>query len=120
MWVYSQTSGELLHDDERVAFGYAGSPVGKNRPDMQEVHNVGPLPRGIYTFNPPVDTMTHGPYVLWLTPDPANEMFGRGSFGMHGDSKVDPGGASEGCIVMARNIREQVWNSGDTKLQVVI
>jgi len=30
-----------------------------------------------------------------------------------------PGAASEGCIIVARPIREQVWESGDRKLQVI-
>ena len=38
---------------------------------------------------------------------------------MHGDSIEHPGAASEGCIIVARPIREQVWESGDRKLQVI-
>jgi hypothetical protein len=99
--------------------GYAGRGVGKNNPLMQNVSNVGPLPAGTYTIESPVDTETHGLYVLWLTPDPMNEMFGRTGFGIHGDSIDNPGNASEGCIVLPRITREAIWESGDRQLLVV-
>jgi len=124
-WRYEQRTGRLLHyetDDstaERVAIGYAGAGDGKNNPDMQDVQNVGPLPVGKYEIGEPSDTKTHGPYVLHLTPDPANEMFERSGFLIHGDSVVHPGTASEGCMIFARSIRERIWDSGDRQLEVV-
>jgi len=124
-WRYEQKTGRLLHyaDDEstaeRVAIGYSGAGEGKNNPAMQDVQNVGPLPIGQYTIGEPTDTKTHGPYVLHLTPDPANEMYGRSGFLIHGDSVVEPGTASEGCMIFSRTIREKVWDSGDRQLEVV-
>ncbi len=117
-WTYEQKTGQLSREGANIIRGYSGAGEGKNNPADQEIHNVGPIPRGSYTISGPVDTVTHGPYVLPLTPDPANEMFGRSSFLIHGDSKVDPGNASEGCIIMPRNIRERIWASGDTDLMV--
>ena len=117
-WNYYQASGKLSHNGMDVAIGYSGAGAGKNNPDDQAIHNVGPIPRGSYTINAPQDTVTHGPYVLPLTPDTSNEMFGRTGFLMHGDSVIRPGTASEGCIIMPRNIRQQVWSSGDTRLTV--
>lgn len=118
-WRYEQGSGAISHDnDEPTVFGYSGAGDCKNDPASQGVHNMGPIPRGLYTINPPVDTKTHGPYVMWLTPDPANDMCGRSAFGIHGDSVVHPGEASEGCIVAPRPVREQIWESGDDKLEV--
>ncbi len=120
MWTYEQRSGRLFHEGkELIGKGYAGMGEGKNNPEMQSVHNIGPLPRGIYWINPPMDTEQHGPFVLWLTPEPTNEMYGRSDFGIHGDSKAHPGQASQGCIVLSRDVREQIWNSGDRKLEVV-
>ena len=119
MWRYYQSTGELEHDGEHVASGYAGADAGKNNPQAQTEHNVGPLPRGEYTIGAPSDTKTHGPYVLHLTPDPTNEMFGRAGFLIHGDSMVNPGTASEGCMIFSRTVREQVWESGDHRLQVL-
>src|ERR1035437_2005502 len=105
-WTYEQATGKLLHDGDLVATGYSGAGGGKNNPTTQDVHNVGPIPIGHYTIEAPVDTVTHGPYVLRLEPDLANEMFGRAGFLIHGDSVVHPGTASEGCIIQARTVRE--------------
>jgi len=68
---------------------------------------------------PPVNTAAHGPYVLTLTPARSTNTFGRSGFLMHGDAVNAPGTASKGCIIMPRTAREQVWNSGDTDLEVV-
>lgn len=117
-WAYKQNTGWISHDGTSVAEGYSGAGDGKNNPAMQDVPNIGPLPVGRYTIGEPSDTKTHGPYVLHLTPDPANEMFGRAGFLIHGDSVVHPGTASEGCIILPRKVREQVWASGDRELEV--
>ena len=119
-WTYAQQSGELQHDGEPIAAGYSGAGAGKNNPAMEAVPNVGPIPRGDWTISgPPVDTKDHGPYVLRLNPAATTETFGRAGFLMHGDSKESPGCASHGCVILPRNAREQVWNSGDRNLEVV-
>jgi len=125
MWTYIQKTGELLHDGEHAADGYSGynnpetGQEGKNNPDLENVPEIGPIPVGTYSIGTPHDTLTHGPFVLPLEPDSGNQMFGRSAFLIHGDSKVEPGTASRGCIIMARAIREQVAASGDTSLQVI-
>jgi hypothetical protein len=120
-WTYFQKSGELAQDGNKIATGYSGAGAGKNNPEMQDVHNVGPIPQGDWTiYGPPVDTNTHGPYVLKLTAAPKTETFGRSGFLMHGDSKEHPGTASQGCIIVPRKVREQVWESGDRDLKVVV
>lgn len=141
MWTFRQTDGQV--EDFRgfhYSLSYAGRGEGKNNPLLQDVHagsrwdadkklwipvdgltpdDWGPLPRGIYFMQTPVDTTTHGPYVIWLTPDGANQMFGRSGFGWHGDSKEHPGLASEGCICSPRTLREMAWTSNDHRLQVI-
>lgn len=119
MWIYEQATGRLLHDDKLVAIGYSGAGDGKNNPAMQDVQRVGPIPKGKYTISPPHDTPSHGPYVLSLTPAPENEMHDRNGFLIHGDSIAKPGTASQGCIIMPRAAREEIWNSGDTILRVI-
>jgi hypothetical protein len=120
MWTYQQSTG-ILRDKtgQQVCIGYAGREKCKNNPFAQSVKGMGPLPRGIYEILGPVNTERHGPFVLWLVPMPENEMFGRSSFGIHGDSKEHPGQASEGCIVIDRVHREQIWASGDHLLEVI-
>ena len=117
-WTYDQPSGAMWHDGVIVAYGYSGKGDGKDNPAMESVHNVGPIPRGAYIICAPHDTASHGPYVLALDPDPENDMHGRSGFLIHGDSKSDPGNASEGCIILGRAFREQIWNSGDRELIV--
>jgi hypothetical protein len=120
MWTYEQSSGRLLSDSGEVAgIGYSGFGDGKNKPDAEQIHQVGPIPCGSYAIGPPHDSQTHGPFVLRLTPDPANQMFGRDGFLIHGDSVHAPGTASLGCIIQSRDVREKVWKSGDHELAVV-
>ena len=113
-------SGQLISPDGTViAVGYSGAPLaGKNNPAMQQVRDVGPIPCGKYSIGAPEYTVDHGPYVLRLTPDPANEMYGRAGFLIHGDSIVAPGNASKGCVIMPRFARERVFESGDLELEV--
>lgn len=119
MWSYTQRSGRLRDASGKViAVGYSGAGEFKNDPAAQNVPDSGPCPCGVYDVGAPVDTKTHGPYVLWLTPDPANEMWGRSAFGVHGDSIVEPGTASEGCIIVPRFARERLSESGE-RLEVV-
>jgi hypothetical protein len=122
MLTYSQSSGEM-HNAAGVLLGtgYAGHGAGVNNPALQSIQNTGPLPQGVYTINPPVDTATHGPYVMWLTPNPANEMFGRFGFGIHADEVANPGKrlASTGCIVMSNRVA--IWTAAqadDRQLRV--
>ena len=127
MNIFEQSTGKFYDgDSELLAIGYSGGDVGNapdavNNPAFQSKPNIGPLPVGFYTIGPPQDTVTHGPYVLPLSPSPANQMFGRGGFLIHGDSVVAPGkrAASEGCIILPRSVRQQIWESNDHELQVV-
>ena len=121
MWIYCQSTGGIYHDNLRapLAYGYSGKGIAKNRPECQNLHNEGPIPVGVYQMQEPVNTMEHGPYVIWLTPGSANEMEGRSDFGIHGDSFTHPGAASEGCIIAPRFLRERMWESEDHLLTVV-
>lgn len=124
-WTYEQSSGRMSNDaGEVVGVGYSGGdcgrhPEGKNSPQHQSIPDVGPLPCGLYRIGAPVDTISHGPYVLPLSPNAANEMFGRSGFLIHGDSVVHPGNASEGCIILSRDVRNLIGASIDHDLQVV-
>lgn len=120
MWTYVQRTGGLYTAaGELFATGYAGMGVHRNQPESDELKNIGPLPRGRYAIGPPRATTAHGPYVLRLTSDPANDMKGRAGFLVHGDSTTRPGTASNGCIILPRRIRERLYGSGDHTLRVV-
>ena len=123
-WIYEQTTGKLFTPTGiYAATGYAGgncgkNPEGKNNPDMQNVKSIGPLPCGLYRMGEVIQQSHLGPFAIPLFPDPNNEMFGRGSFYVHGDTNP-PGNASEGCIIQARVIREKMYSSDDKQIQVV-
>lgn len=119
MWKYQQQTGNLTSQSGNVVgTGYSGFGSGKNNPAYQSVPDVGPCPEGFYNIEAPVDTESHGPYVLRLEPFAENNMFGRDGFLMHGDSKEHPGEASHGCLIFPRMVRELVWNSGDHQIEV--
>ncbi|MCU1305200.1 MAG: hypothetical protein JWQ87_5484 [Candidatus Sulfotelmatobacter sp.] len=139
MWTFRQGNG-LIEDASGLphGFAYAGRGEGKNNPILQDVRagcrfshgewvpveglsdqDYGPLPRGIYSLQAPVDSPKHGKFVMWLTPDPKNEMYHRAEFGWHGDSVEHPGLASEGCIASPRSMRELAWASNDHRVQVI-
>ena len=115
---YSQISGVLADGRTVLGTGYSGHDIGKNNPDMQGVHNVGPIPIGSYSINgPPYNTATHGPYVMRLLPLPGTDTLGRSGFLIHGDNTT--GTASEGCIIMPRIVRQRIWEYGYRQLLVV-
>lgn len=120
MWTYNQSSGGLSKDGVSLGTGYSGFGDGKNNPHVEELHDVGPIPAGLWAIcGPPFETKEHGPYVLRLEPEPGTKTYGRTGFLMHGDSIEHPGEASKGCIIMDRITRTRVYQSGDTKLQVI-
>jgi len=119
-WVYEQVSGRLYSDiGELIGVGYSGDPDHKNDPTAQELHNQGPIPEGEYTIGEPRNSADHGPFAMPLTPNPSNTMFGRDAFLIHGDSVKAPGTASQGCVIMSRDVRDNIWGSGDHILKVV-
>ena len=119
MYTYHQASGVIDHDGTIVGVGYSGAPAGKNQPDKQNIPNVGPIPRGLYTIGDPHTDPEKGPLVMPLEPDPSNCMEGRSGFLIHGDSLAHPGCASEGCIILPHDVRERIAASADNQLTVV-
>ena len=118
-WIYSQESGKLSWGDTVVGTGYSGNEEGKNNPAFERTPNVGPIPRGQYEIGPPFDTETHGPFVMKLTASGPTYTYGRSGFLIHGDSVYAPGTASEGCIILARAVRERIASSQDNLLTVI-
>ena len=135
MWVYQQSSGNLFRSTPLVqgaegvetsastfiGKGYSGNGRGLNNPQMQDVHDVGPVPQGDWLIGKPYDHSEHGPHVMALTPEPGTETFGRSGFLIHGDLVDKPGQflASKGCVILARWMRERISQSGDFLLRVI-
>lgn len=106
-------SGELAGE------GYSGNGADINQIADIGVRDHGPLPFGLYAIQPPCSDPKLGQYVLRLTPDPSNDMLGRGGFAIHGDNPAANETASEGCIILNRIVRARIWQSGFTCLRVV-
>jgi hypothetical protein len=119
MWRYAQSTGILTHDEQSVACGYSGCGDAKNRPECQAIKCEGPIPQGVWAIVAVFDSSTHGPFCLRLAPKPSTDTFGRDGFLIHGDSVKFPGEASQGCIILPRRVREDIWRSEDTELEVV-
>ena len=124
-WTFEITTGKFYDPSGKVvSVGYAGGdcgkhPEGRNNAAMCSVHDIGPLPEGLYTMGEPVGHSQLGPFAIPLTPDPANEMYGRRGFYLHGDKIGAPGAASDGCIVQPRETREAAHASPDQQIRVV-
>jgi len=124
MWTYNQSSGQLSKDGILVdADCYSGSfPDGFNNPEKQSFPDIGPIPEGLWEIcGPPFSDTAHGPYVLRLEPAPDTNTFGRTGFLMHGKPlpPADIRSGSKGCVCAAHETRTRVYQSGDTKLQVI-
>jgi Protein of unknown function (DUF2778) len=119
MWTYEQSTGRLSRDGAEVGIGYSGMGAGKNFGPMQNVPNVGPIPIGNYLIGDPEDDAETGHYSIPLIPDPANEMFGRSAFRIHGDNPAHIGASSEGCIILQLPVRMEIHESADRQLQVI-
>lgn len=119
MYTFSQSSGLFQSNGVFIAHGWAGQGPGKNNPAMQDVHKIGTLPRGRYRIGPAYAHPKLGPVVMNLTPDPANEMFDRDVFRIHGAAFKNPELSSEGCIILIRPIRERIRDGADRDLEVI-
>ena len=115
-WKFVIKTGHIYDPlGNKVWTGYAGgnegkNPEGVNNPLMVSVAKVGPLCPGFYTMESPLPTSHLGPFAIPLTPDATNVMFGRRGFYCHGDrTQPPPRSASEGCIIAARAVRDQMW-----------
>ncbi|MBS0967655.1 DUF2778 domain-containing protein [Nissabacter archeti] len=116
-WTYHQSTGEIYHNSRYRGKGYAGRMTNKNNPDRQQVKGLGPLPRGRYKIT--AKTHSKGPVTLVLE-QIEGTTFGRSAFRIHGERRRPPvGWASEECIILDRDIREAIWDSGDKILEVM-
>jgi len=117
MWIYKQSTGETTHNNTPAGVGYAGRGEGRNNPAMQDKHDIGPCPRGIYDVENAEDDPKMGPLTMRLTPDKFNEMHGRAGMAIHGNNAVND--ASHGCIILPRAVRQMISDSKDRTLVVI-
>lgn len=124
MWVFNISAGLILHNglllDSNV---YSGAfPEGFNNPARQAERDIGPLPEGFWIVcGPPFEDTEHGKYILRLEPEKGTITYGRIGFLLHGKPLPprDIRTGSKGCICAGPDTRRRVYQSGDTKLQVI-
>lgn len=112
LWTWDQSSGTLLKHGRVIAHGYAGAGAGKNNPDQQGVVQVGPIPRGVWRMTRVKNGGHTGPFTIVLEPEPGTNTLGRSAFRIHGDNSTHD--ASQGCIILQRPFREQIWATHET------
>ena len=117
-WQYNQKTGQLTLNNKAVGVGYSGRGNGRNNPLFETASNIGPIPRGRYRIGPQRSHPKKGSLTMSLIPI-GHTANGRTSFLIHGDSLKNPGDASEGCIILDRNVRQTIAVSGDADLEVV-
>ncbi|MFX1676027.1 DUF2778 domain-containing protein [Paraburkholderia sp. A2WS-5] len=117
-WTYNQRTGELSRNGTLYGRGYSGHGIGRDNPTMERIANTGPIPAGTYSISAPFIHPHSGSYTMRLTPNNGTNTHGRSGLMIHGDSVARPGTASEGCVVLNRALRNQIWSSGDHTLEV--
>ena len=120
MWTYSQTKGRMEHNGVYMWTAYSGFGIGKNNPIYEQVHNIGPLPKGLWRFGAAINSSDLGPLAIPILPEPGTETYGRTDFYCHGEDAETPGCSSHGCVVKSPiSAREMIANSGDNYLTVI-
>ena len=113
-WVWDSAGGRLyLADGEDVrtliALGYSGARGAQNRPEFEGRKSVGPIPRGVWLLDAPVDSHPRlGPVVIPLEARDPETAKGRSGFFIHGDNSSGDNSASRGCIILSRQTRNVI------------
>jgi len=119
MYTYKQATGQFF-DPEGMSMGngYSGTGNGRNIPSMQNIPNVGPIPKGVYYIDKAFDQIPgKGPCVMHLWPIRNTNDYGRSGFMIHGNNASND--ASEGCIILGPDIRKQIANGNERLLEVI-
>lgn len=118
MFQFDQKSGKWSLDGVVWAAGYSGNGAGLNNPAAEDQHMVGVIPRGKWKIGKWYDDPHLGPCVMHLDPD-GFDPHGRSLFRIHGDNAKMNHSASDGCIILPRDIRERIAYSGISEVEVV-
>jgi RHS repeat-associated protein len=101
MTCVNDQTGQIYYNET----GYSGTGAGRNNPDMQDIPNTGPIPRGSWQMGSPYDSPNTGRNTITLTPLQGNECFDTerdcNSFRVHGNNARND--ASLGCIILPPN-----------------
>lgn len=128
-WMYAQSNGQMSYQPPASLGGGPPEPVGApgcsghgpglHNPEMQNVMNTGPIPRGKHHRGPAYHDGPLAPVTVNLSPPPRINTFGRTVFRMQGDNPAQNHSASQGCIVMPFTVRSRIAPSSDRILRVI-
>jgi hypothetical protein len=120
-WTYQQDTGDLFDPDgSLVGVGYSGHPPYVNDHSAEGLVAHGPLPCGRYEIGEAHEDGHLGPVVMRLTPVPPFDALGRTLIDCHGDNDQQNHTASDGCLILARFLRELLAASADRIIDVVL
>lgn len=118
MFYFCSDSGRFYGSDgTQLTIGYSGSKEGLNNPSLEDIQNIGPIPRGCYTIGPEYSHPVLGPCTMNLTPEPGTNTFGRSLFRIHGDNSQHD--ASHGCVILNKQTRQLIAQSSSRILKVI-
>ena len=110
--IYSITNHTITNDEGTILVPsyacYSGNNlIGPDKNNVKSIatHDHGPLPLGLYYIGTWEMHPELGPNSAALTPDPKNNMYGRGGFYLHGPGGNDPANCSKGCIIVLHSFR---------------
>src|SRR5579864_6406044 len=114
-WTYEQNSGRLFKPSGIEATqGISGDFLHANFPPSQGLQFAGPIPVGLYRIGHAYPSHL-GPFTMDLTPIGHNAL-DRHDFRIHGTKGHH--WASEGCIILGPEIRQEIAMSSDRVLKV--
>ncbi|MGH9418143.1 MAG: tlde1 domain-containing protein [Terriglobales bacterium] len=105
-----------------AGIGYSGVDSALDDPVAQDESSAGPIPRGHWIIGRQQShQLANGKHLIAaMRPSPAaGNATKRTNFWIHGDTAAHNHTASEGCIILPRDVRDVIAASGDTQLQVV-
>lgn len=106
MLTYEQRTGIMIdRAGQPIGTGYSGKGAGRNNTFLQNIKNIGPIPKGFYKIGPVFDHQYLGPGVMQLWPV-APLLNKRSDFFIHGDNANHD--ASTGCIVLDKTGRAKI------------
>lgn len=115
---YEIKTGKLVAPNI-VGTGYSGHGDALNDETKTNEKGKGPIPKGLWHLTTWEEHHPHlGDIVIHLMPDSTTETFGRSAFFIHGDNQQMNYTASDGCIILSKDLREKLKDSGETKLLV--
>lgn len=88
------------------ASGYSGRGSYLNDPSGEAFVGLGPIPVGQWTIGQAISHPRLGPQAIPLYR--AQVPYGRSGFYIHGDNTRGDFSASNGCIILGRNIRDTI------------